>query len=484
MDIGYLPVNFADSPPIITNKLPEKSTESETSFSQEKFSDYFDQQNELESQKSEVGELVSEKREIKSEEEEPVAEVKDTDKNDKAEVAEESRDKKRDLKKTLHEGEAKIELNDETKTENQQVVSKEESLKATEAMTKKEVKSFDDEDFNSEISGVRDAEKEKRKIKKTPLANERLVSGKAIKAEVEKTDLDKKGTSETPLTELNITANGEKISVKEDVFPAGRERNEASHSVANAVVSEDIDKTHREREVKPQLVIQKRPSTDETVESVKSETNQDKEALSESSTEKKELLPRGQRTDNHNPSNSSVEGNNNTKATPFHLISDGLDKNPTPTSLKEAPLNRAAESVMRRLAETNAGESIRQIRFIVNTAESGQIYLRLRPESLGRVTIDLRMDQNAVRGEIVVDNNAVSKILEGALGDLNDALRQSGFNDTALNVSVNGGKAGNDGSSKKSMEKNSFNADVENTDSIRDSMPWSGGNSERINMIA
>lgn len=86
-------------------------------------------------------------------------------------------------------------------------------------------------------------------------------------------------------------------------------------------------------------------------------------------------------------------------------------------------------------AEGNA-QIVEKAHIILNSADSGQIKLTLKPENLGTVQIDINLEDQKVLGRIIVDNNAVKNVFDENMSDLRDSMLKSGFNSSELNVSV------------------------------------------------
>jgi flagellar hook-length control protein FliK len=66
----------------------------------------------------------------------------------------------------------------------------------------------------------------------------------------------------------------------------------------------------------------------------------------------------------------------------------------------------------------------------------GEIRLVLRPESLGSVRINVTIENGSLEGRIFVENASVRDVIESNLASLRAALREEGFANAALDVSV------------------------------------------------
>lgn len=101
-----------------------------------------------------------------------------------------------------------------------------------------------------------------------------------------------------------------------------------------------------------------------------------------------------------------------------------------------------------RLRETGNGEIVQAARIVLKDGDSGTIRLRLRPESLGEVKIELNLSEKSISGKIVVASEEAKSAFERNMAELSDAFRQGGFETAGLEVSVgsgSGGEAGGEG---------------------------------------
>ncbi|MDW7645435.1 MAG: flagellar hook-length control protein FliK [Desulfuromonadales bacterium] len=83
-------------------------------------------------------------------------------------------------------------------------------------------------------------------------------------------------------------------------------------------------------------------------------------------------------------------------------------------------------------------------KFAVNQAkETGSVTLRLHPEELGQVKVELVMDKDSVRAHLHAQSQQVQEVLERHLPRLRDALEQQGLKIDQLQVSVDSQHNGN-----------------------------------------
>jgi flagellar hook-length control protein FliK len=90
-----------------------------------------------------------------------------------------------------------------------------------------------------------------------------------------------------------------------------------------------------------------------------------------------------------------------------------------------------------RFREALQAELVRSSTLILREDGAGsEMRLVLKPESLGAVRIHLRMVENRIEGQIVVDNRSVRQLFESVLPALEQGLRDQGFGSASLEVSV------------------------------------------------
>ena len=106
-----------------------------------------------------------------------------------------------------------------------------------------------------------------------------------------------------------------------------------------------------------------------------------------------------------------------------------------------------------RLREAWNGEIVQSARIVLKDGDAGTIRLRLRPESLGNVKIELNLSENNISGRILVESDKAKSAFERNMNQLADAFKQGGFDSASLEVAVGGGSGG--GSSRDSSWKGS-----------------------------
>ena len=110
-------------------------------------------------------------------------------------------------------------------------------------------------------------------------------------------------------------------------------------------------------------------------------------------------------------------------------------------SFQTSEESKGAALLDRQLKNEGTSELTKNIRFVLKDNKEGEIKLILKPEALGRVRINLNLNENNIVGKIIVENNNVRQVFMNNLDSLTRALEDSGFNSAALDVSVGGGQS-------------------------------------------
>lgn len=100
-----------------------------------------------------------------------------------------------------------------------------------------------------------------------------------------------------------------------------------------------------------------------------------------------------------------------------------------------------ADSLAARLKE-GAADIVRSAQIVLRDGDAGLIRLRLEPESLGSVKIELKMTDKQISGKIVVESDIAGEAFRSSLDSLRDAFAESGFETTSLELEVRNGMAG------------------------------------------
>ena len=122
-------------------------------------------------------------------------------------------------------------------------------------------------------------------------------------------------------------------------------------------------------------------------------------------------------------------------------------------------------------------EIVKQFSLIVSKG-GGEANIVLQPELLGKIKLNLKLNQHEINSVIIVDNQSVKDLIISKLNILEQNLLQHGFSLGSFQVEVNDSQAGfntaGEGIGEKSNTKNSADKDKElneNTVMIL-SLPW------------
>ncbi len=99
-----------------------------------------------------------------------------------------------------------------------------------------------------------------------------------------------------------------------------------------------------------------------------------------------------------------------------------------------------------RMREAWNGEIVKSAHIVLRDGDAGTIRLRLRPESLGNVKVELNLTDNNISGRITVESDEAKSAFERNMNELADAFKQGGFDSARLEVAVGGSGTGAGGS--------------------------------------
>lgn len=150
---------------------------------------------------------------------------------------------------------------------------------------------------------------------------------------------------------------------------------------------------------------------------------------------------------------------------------------PTPQVRVESPPVPASRVDISARPTQVTHQIVRGARFLSRT-DLNQITIRLDPPELGEVTVQLASRDQAVTGEIRVENRSVQEIVQRNLAELKDALNGQGIQIDRLEVSVDGGgrstvdREGNGGFLRdRTSREDASQRDRDNTTDYRDGAP-------------
>lgn len=101
-------------------------------------------------------------------------------------------------------------------------------------------------------------------------------------------------------------------------------------------------------------------------------------------------------------------------------------------------------NLSREIRENLSSDIVRSAKIVLRNSPGGQVRgevrLSLHPEELGRVRVQLHMQENVLMGKIVVDNSAVRDVFEQNLPQLIRSFEEAGWETGSLDVSVSDGE--------------------------------------------
>ena len=109
----------------------------------------------------------------------------------------------------------------------------------------------------------------------------------------------------------------------------------------------------------------------------------------------------------------------------------------------EAAPSRSFASVLAdKLGAGWNDDIVKSAHIVLRDGDSGTIRLRLHPESLGGVKIELKLADNGISGKIIVESDEAKNAFEKNMAQLQDAFAQGGFESARLEVEVGSGGSG------------------------------------------
>ena len=117
------------------------------------------------------------------------------------------------------------------------------------------------------------------------------------------------------------------------------------------------------------------------------------------------------------------------------IRSEGSAGSP-PSAARSSLLEQAAQTLTRRLNGELGDSIVRQAKVMLRNAESAEIRLVIRPPELGRVRIQLQVENGHIAGRILVDNGNVRELMEQNLSALQRAFEEAGMELGDLDVST------------------------------------------------
>jgi len=125
-------------------------------------------------------------------------------------------------------------------------------------------------------------------------------------------------------------------------------------------------------------------------------------------------------------------------------LGEGLGQAPDASfSATQAAPGRDFSSVLAEQLKAGWNNDIVQnAHLILKDGDQGTIRLRLHPDSLGSVKIELQLSDNNISGKIIVESQEAKSAFERNMAQLQDAFKQGGFESARLEVQVGSGNSG------------------------------------------
>lgn len=125
-------------------------------------------------------------------------------------------------------------------------------------------------------------------------------------------------------------------------------------------------------------------------------------------------------------------------------LGDGVGKSPDTNfaQTQAAPARDFTSVLTEQLKATWNGDIVQNAHLILKDGDQGTIRLRLHPDSLGGVKIELQLADNNISGRIIVESAEAKSAFERNMAQLQDAFKQGGFESARLEVQVGSGGSG------------------------------------------
>lgn len=113
-----------------------------------------------------------------------------------------------------------------------------------------------------------------------------------------------------------------------------------------------------------------------------------------------------------------------------------------------------ADSLAARLRD-GAADIVRSAQVVLRNGDVGLIRMRLEPETLGGVKIELKMAEKQISGRIIVESDIAGEAFRSSIDALKDAFAESGFDVRSLEVEVRNGMASGNGTDGRNADRGS-----------------------------
>ncbi len=124
-------------------------------------------------------------------------------------------------------------------------------------------------------------------------------------------------------------------------------------------------------------------------------------------------------------------GNNDFQGSAVQNASQSINLN-TPAAKAQPKFSQYVENPV----PVTPSEMMKEVTGLIQRGESGTVVLKLKPETLGKVKVEINVSDNAVHAHIEVDNDAVRQIVQSNISSLKQSLNLNGLQLSGINVSV------------------------------------------------
>jgi flagellar hook-length control protein FliK len=159
---------------------------------------------------------------------------------------------------------------------------------------------------------------------------------------------------------------------------------------------------------------------------------------------------------------------------------------PGDTASRPPTLAQAGATLGRRLNGDVGQNIVRQARVMLQESGKAEVRLIIRPPELGRVRIQLQMDNGHIAGRILVDNGSVREVVEQNLPALQRAFEEAGLEMGDLEVSTGDARqeAGTDETSRHARSSRDRRQGADQFDHSVEAIATYDYGGHRVNLVA
>lgn len=140
--------------------------------------------------------------------------------------------------------------------------------------------------------------------------------------------------------------------------------------------------------------------------------------------------------------------------------------------------------VLTRHLEGASQEIVKTAQVVLQDNDSGIIRLRLEPETLGGVKIELKLAEKKISGTIVVESDVVQAAFKDSYAALRDAFNSQGFELTQLDINVGNGNSNADNyADKKPIYDQHVKKIEQAVPEAVSSTPWTLSSGLTVNLV-